>query len=67
MSCHCTGTDFNCRQGRDCPSRYGYPSSRSYPRSLADAFPDVRRQFLERHVPLTLFQRLAIFLRRFRA
>lgn len=43
--------DHACEEGRSCPLRYGYPTSRRYPRSLAEAFPDVRRQAFEPHEP----------------
>jgi hypothetical protein len=48
-----------------CPGRYGFPTSRRHPRTMADAFPDVRRQFLERHEPLPIPRRIALFFRRF--
>lgn len=56
--------NHDCDEGRACPKRYGFPTTRRHPRSLADAFPDVRRQSFEPHEPLPLSQRIALFFRR---
>lgn len=54
-----------CYEGRDCPKRYGTPTVRRHPRSLADAFPDVRKQSFEHHIPPPLWARVRLFFRRF--
>lgn len=37
-----TCCNHNCDEGRTCPLRHGYPTSRRYPRTMAEAFPQVR-------------------------
>lgn len=51
--CEFHGVD--CDEGRTCPRRAeGWPTVRRHPRSLADAFPDVRAQFIEPPEPRPL-------------
>lgn len=57
--------NHECDEGRACPKRYGFPTSRRHPRTLAEAFPDVRAAVFEPHQPLPLTRRIAMFLRRF--
>jgi hypothetical protein len=63
MTC-CT---HNCDEGRACPTRYGWPTVRRHPRTLAEAYPDIRRQSFEGHVRPPLLKRIALFFRRLRA
>lgn len=53
-----------CYEGTTCPKRYGYPTARRHPRSLADAFPDVRKQSFEPHIAPSFWQRVRLFFRR---
>jgi hypothetical protein len=60
---------FSCDQGRACPERAAdsNPTTRRHPRTLADAFPDVRAQAIEQHEVLPLWKRFSLFLRRWSA
>lgn len=60
----CDLQGHDCRQGRDCQARQGYPTSRRHPRTLADAFPDERAKAFHPHEPAPVWQRVALFLRR---
>lgn len=43
---------------------YGWPTVRSYPRTLAEAFPCERAQAVEPHIAPPLLARLSLFFRR---
>ena len=44
-----------CREGRDCPNHSALMNNaRRYPRTLADAFPDVRACAIEKPMPRSL-------------
>jgi hypothetical protein len=53
-----------CYEGRACPDRHGTPTVRRHPRTMADAFPDVRANAIEPHEPFPMWKRFALFLRR---
>lgn len=44
--------------------RHGTPTVRRHPRSLSEAFPDVRARAIEPHVPPPLLRRFTLFIRR---
>lgn len=37
-----------------------FPTTRRYPRTMAEAFPDVRAQCIERHTNPSLWKRIAV-------
>lgn len=53
-------------EDKHCPGRpsYGTPTVRRHPRSLADAFPEVRRQSFEPHVKPSFWHRVRLFFKR---
>lgn len=55
--------NHNCDEGHTCPHRAGYPTARRFPRTLAEAFPDVRAGAIEIHTRPALWSRLARMLR----
>ena len=42
----------------------GWPTARRHPRSLADAFPDVRASAIEPHIAPPMWKRIELFFRR---
>ena len=68
--CDFNGGAMGCNQGRTCPVRMARAQSalatttRRYPRSLADAFPDVRAPAIEFHPSPSLWKRISLFIRR---